>query len=63
MVGETLTISNITVSKFEDDEQLNYNTGEITFNFTTTTATDTTQFVGRAAADYLRSQGWVVQTA
>ena len=63
VVGETLTISNITVSKFEDDEQLNYNTGEITFNFTTTTATDTTQFVGRAAADYLRSQGWVVQTA
>lgn len=63
VAGETLTISNITVSKFENDEQLNYNTGAITFNFTTTTATDTTQFVGRAAADYLRSQGWVVQTA
>jgi Leucine-rich repeat (LRR) protein len=63
VVGETLTISNITVSKFVGEEQLNFNTGSITFNFTTTTATDTTQFVGRAAADYLRSQGWVVQTA
>jgi len=62
VAGETLTISNITVSKFENNEQINYNTGSITFNFTTTTATDTTQFVGRAAADYLRSQGWVVQT-
>jgi Leucine-rich repeat (LRR) protein len=63
VAGETLTISNITVSKFVNEEQLNFNTGSITFNFTTTTATDTTQFVGRAAADYLRSQGWVVQTA
>jgi hypothetical protein len=63
VVGETLTISNINVSKFVDEEQLNFNTGSITFNFTTTTATDTTQFVGRAAVDYLRSQGWVVQTA
>ena len=62
VAGETLTISNIQTSEIIDEETVLSSDGQITFNITTTTATDTTQFVGRAAVDYLRKQGWVVQT-
>jgi Leucine-rich repeat (LRR) protein len=62
VAGETLTISNIQTSEIIDEETVFSTNGSLTFNFTTTTATDTTQFVGRAAVDFLRRQGWVVQT-
>lgn len=62
VAGETLTISNIQTSTIVDEETIISSNGSITFSITTTTATDTTQFVGRAAVDYLRKQGWVIQT-
>jgi Leucine-rich repeat (LRR) protein len=62
VAGQTLTISNIQTSTTVNGEKVFANNGSLTFNITTTTATDTTQFVGRAAVEYLRKQGWVVQT-
>lgn len=61
--GETLTISNIQTSRIIDGQTFIYTNATVQFTISTTSTTDTTQFVGRAAVDYLRKQGWVVQVA